>query len=93
MMTRFVLNGIGNVGVREKPIPLLESHDAITRTTAALICMSDIRTVVGDIGNRQGLTLGKCVAVNAIPPTCAAIGNAATAKRCRSADKCLAVSF
>ena len=40
-MKCFVMHGIGQVGMIEKPIPRAGSSDAIIRTTAALICTSD----------------------------------------------------
>ena len=57
-MKCFVMHGIGKVGVNEKPVPRPGPIDAIIRTTAALVCTSDIHTVAGAIGDRQGLTLG-----------------------------------
>jgi len=58
MMKCFVMRGIGKVAVMDKPIPRPGPLDAIIRTTAALICTSDTRTVAGAIGDRQDLTLG-----------------------------------
>lgn len=57
-MKCFVMNGIGSVGVCEKPIPRPGPNDAIVRTTVALICTSDTHTVAGALGDRRGLTLG-----------------------------------
>jgi threonine dehydrogenase-like Zn-dependent dehydrogenase len=57
-MKAFVMHGIGEVGVVEKPIPRAGPYDAIIRTTAALICTSDTHTVAGAIGPRKDLTLG-----------------------------------
>ncbi len=57
-MKAFVMHGIGEVGVIDKPIPRPGPHDAIVRTTAALICTSDTHTVAGAIGPRTDLTLG-----------------------------------
>ncbi len=57
-MRAFVMHGIGEVGVIEKPIPRAGPNDAIVRTTAALICTSDTHTVAGAIGPRTDLTLG-----------------------------------
>jgi threonine dehydrogenase-like Zn-dependent dehydrogenase len=57
-MRAFVMEGIGHVALREKPIPTPGPNDAIVRTTAALICTSDSHTVKGAIGDRHGLTLG-----------------------------------
>lgn len=57
-MKAFVMHGIGEVGVIDKPIPRPGPNDAILRTTAALICTSDTHTVAGAIGPRTDLTLG-----------------------------------
>jgi threonine dehydrogenase-like Zn-dependent dehydrogenase len=57
-MKAFVMHGIGEVGVIEKPIPRPGPNDAVIRTTAALICTSDTHTVAGAIGPRTDLTLG-----------------------------------
>jgi isopropanol dehydrogenase (NADP+) len=58
MMKAFVMHGIGKVGIMEKPIPQAGPNDAIIKTTAALICTSDVHTVHGAIGERENLTLG-----------------------------------
>ena len=58
MMKCFVMYGIGKVGLMDKPVPRAGPNDAIIRTTAALVCTSDVHTVAGAIGDRQGLTLG-----------------------------------
>ena len=57
-MKAFVMHGIGEVGIIDKPIPRPSPNDAILRTTAALICTSDTHTVAGAIGPRTDLTLG-----------------------------------
>ncbi len=57
-MKAFVMHGIGEVGVVDKPLPRPGPNDAIIRTTAALICTSDTHTVAGAIGPRSNLTLG-----------------------------------
>ncbi|MBA3966542.1 MAG: NAD(P)-dependent alcohol dehydrogenase [Nitrospirales bacterium] len=57
-MKAFVMKRIGEVGVMEKPIPDPGPNDAIVKTTAALVCTSDIHTVAGSIGQRGNLTLG-----------------------------------
>lgn len=57
-MKAFVMRGIGEVGIMDKPIPEPGPNDAIVRTTAALICTSDAHTVAGAIGDRHDLTLG-----------------------------------
>lgn len=58
MMKAFVMHGIGEVGIIDKPIPRPGPYDAVLRTTAALICTSDTHTVAGAIGPRKDLTLG-----------------------------------
>lgn len=57
-MKALVMEGIGHVAVRDKPVPEPGPNDAIVRTTAALVCTSDTHTVRGAIGDRHGLTLG-----------------------------------
>jgi threonine dehydrogenase-like Zn-dependent dehydrogenase len=58
MMKCFVMHSIGKVGMVEKPIPRPGPTDAVIRTTAALVCTSDVHTVAGAIGDRHELTLG-----------------------------------
>ena len=57
-MKAFVMKGIGDVGLMNKPVPEPGPNDAVIRTTAALICTSDTHTVSGAIGERKDLTLG-----------------------------------
>ena len=57
-MKAFVMQKLGSVGMMEKPIPDPGPNDAIVKTTAALICTSDVHTVDGAIGERTNLTLG-----------------------------------
>jgi threonine dehydrogenase-like Zn-dependent dehydrogenase len=57
-MKCFVMHGIGEVGVVEKPIPEPGPDGAVIKTTAALVCTSDTHTVAGAIGDRRDLTLG-----------------------------------
>jgi threonine dehydrogenase-like Zn-dependent dehydrogenase len=57
-MKSFVMQGVGSVAVVEKPLPQIGPRDALVRTTAALICTSDVHTVAGAIGERNNLTLG-----------------------------------
>src|SRR5690242_6592915 len=57
-MKAFVMRKLGSVGMMEKPIPDPGPNDAIVKTTAALICTSDVHTVDGAIGERTNLTLG-----------------------------------
>src|SRR5262249_50610887 len=45
-------------GLMEKRIPEIGPDDALVRTTAALICTSDVHTVAGAIGERRDMTLG-----------------------------------
>ncbi|MBX3332237.1 MAG: alcohol dehydrogenase catalytic domain-containing protein [Nitrospira sp.] len=57
-MRAFVMRKLDSVGMTEKPIPDPGPNDAIVKTTAALICTSDVHTVDGAIGERTNLTLG-----------------------------------
>ena len=57
-MRAFVMQGPGNVALVDKPIPSIGTADALVKTTAALVCTSDVHTVGGAIGERHGLTLG-----------------------------------
>lgn len=57
-MKAFVMREIGKVALVDKPIPEIGPNDALVRTTAALICTSDVRTVGGAIGPRTDRTLG-----------------------------------
>ncbi len=58
-MKAFVMHGIGRVGLMEKPVPQDPGpNDAIIKTTATLVCTSDVHTVHGAIGERKDLTLG-----------------------------------
>ncbi|HQY59209.1 MAG: NAD(P)-dependent alcohol dehydrogenase [Nitrospira sp.] len=57
-MNTFVMKKIGSVGMMEKPIADPGPNDAIVKTTAALVCTSDVHTVGGAIGERTNLTLG-----------------------------------
>lgn len=53
------MRGIGKVGIMEKPLPADPGpNDAIIKTTAALVCTSDVHTVHGAIGEKVDLTLG-----------------------------------
>jgi threonine dehydrogenase-like Zn-dependent dehydrogenase len=57
-MKAFVMREIGKVALMDKPIPTIGPNDALVRTTAALICTSDVHTVGGAIGPRTDRTLG-----------------------------------
>lgn len=48
----------GKVGIVEKPMPELGPNDAVIKTTASLICTSDIHTVRGVIAIPPGRVLG-----------------------------------
>src|SRR5712691_4251329 len=50
--------GIGKVGVIDKPIPEPGPNDAVVKTTASLICTSDVHTVRGVIPLPAGRVLG-----------------------------------
>ena len=57
-MRTFVMRRIGEVGWKEKAVPEPGPGDAVVRTTAALVCTSDVHTLHGAIGEREDLTLG-----------------------------------
>lgn len=57
-MRAFVIKGVGEVGVVEKPIPEPGPDEALVKTTAALVCTSDVHTVRGAIEVEAGRTLG-----------------------------------
>jgi threonine dehydrogenase-like Zn-dependent dehydrogenase len=57
-MKSFVIKKIGETEVVEKPIPEPGPEEAIVRTTAALICTSDVHTVKGALPVPDGRTLG-----------------------------------
>jgi isopropanol dehydrogenase (NADP+) len=57
-MRAFVIAGIGRTALVEKPIPEPGPEEAVVRTTAALVCTSDVHTVRGAIPVPAGRTLG-----------------------------------
>ena len=57
-MRAFVINGVGETAVVQKPIPEPGPEEAVVRTTAALICTSDVHTVKGAMPVEPGRTLG-----------------------------------
>ncbi len=57
-MKALVMEGLGKVSLVEKRIPRVGPDDALVRTTATLVCTSDIHTVSGALGVRHNLTLG-----------------------------------
>ena len=79
-MRAFVMHGIGKVGLTEKPIPEVGPNDSLIRTTAALICTSDVHTAGGAIGDRTELTLGH-EAVGIIEKLGAAVGGLSLGQR------------
>jgi threonine dehydrogenase-like Zn-dependent dehydrogenase len=57
-MKAFVMHGIENVEIMEKPVPEDPgSAGAIIKITRALVCRSDTHTLVGAIGDCKNLTL------------------------------------
>ena len=48
-MKALAFQGIGKVGIVDKPIPDVGPNDAVIKTTASLICTSDVHTVHGAI--------------------------------------------
>ncbi|HEY0639490.1 MAG TPA: NAD(P)-dependent alcohol dehydrogenase [Pseudonocardiaceae bacterium] len=57
-MRALVYLGPGKAGVVEKPVPVPGPTEAVVRTTAALICTSDVHTVRGAIEIPEGRGLG-----------------------------------
>lgn len=57
-MRAFVIKKVGETEVVEKPIPEPGPEEAIVRTTAALICTSDVHTVKGALPVPANRTLG-----------------------------------
>ena len=57
-MRAFIMKDIDRAELGEKPIPEPGPEDAVVRTTAALICTSDVHTVRGALGVPPGRTLG-----------------------------------
>lgn len=57
-MRAFTMTGIGETALVEKPIPEPGPEEAVVRTTAALVCTSDVHTVRGAIPIPFGRTLG-----------------------------------
>src|SRR6201991_1355891 len=57
-MRAFVIEEVGSTAVVEKPIPTPGPEEAIVRTTAALICTSDVHTVKGALPVPADRTLG-----------------------------------
>ena len=57
-MKALVFLEVGKVGIVEKPIPDPGPSDAVVKTTASLICTSDVHTVRGVIEIPSGRGLG-----------------------------------
>jgi isopropanol dehydrogenase (NADP+) len=57
-MRAFVIKQVGETEVVDKPIPQPGPEEAVVRTTAALICTSDVHTVRGALPVEPGRTLG-----------------------------------
>lgn len=57
-MRAFVIEAVGQTAVVDKPVPEPGPEEAIVRTTAALICTSDVHTVKGALPVPGGRTLG-----------------------------------
>jgi threonine dehydrogenase-like Zn-dependent dehydrogenase len=57
-MRAFVLKSVGDVGIIEKPLPVCGPNDAIVKTTASLICTSDVHNAKGVIPFPPNRALG-----------------------------------
>ncbi len=57
-MRVFAFLGINKVGIVERPIPEPGPDDAVIRTTASLVCTSDVHTVRGVLPVQPGRGLG-----------------------------------
>jgi isopropanol dehydrogenase (NADP+) len=57
-MRAFVFRAPGEVAIEEKPVPKPAPNEAVVRTTAALVCTSDVHTVKGAIPIEPNRTLG-----------------------------------
>ena len=57
-MGAFVMRRIGEAALTEKPIPEPGPNEAVIRTTAALVCTSDVHTVNRAIPVEPNVTLG-----------------------------------
>src|SRR4051794_1656630 len=58
VMRAFVMLEVGKTAVVEKPVPEPGPEEAVVRTTASLICTSDVHTVKGALPIENGRTLG-----------------------------------
>lgn len=57
-MKAFVMRGINDVALLERPIPEPGPNDAIIKTTLAMVCTSDVHTVAGGLGEIRDRVLG-----------------------------------
>jgi threonine dehydrogenase-like Zn-dependent dehydrogenase len=57
-MKTFTMLEVGKTAIVEKPIPTPGPTEALVRTTASLICTSDVHTVRGALPVENGRTLG-----------------------------------
>lgn len=57
-MQAFVMQGINEVAMVERPIPEPGPNDAIIKTTLAMVCTSDVHTVAGGLGEIKDRVLG-----------------------------------
>lgn len=57
-MKTFTMLDIGKTDIVEKPIPAPGPNEALVKTTASLICTSDVHTVKGALPVENGRTLG-----------------------------------
>jgi isopropanol dehydrogenase (NADP+) len=58
VMKTFTMLEVGKTAIVEKPVPTPGPNEALVRTTAALICTSDVHTVRGALPVDNGRTLG-----------------------------------
>src|SRR6476646_9723667 len=58
LMKTFTMLEVGKTAIVEKPIPTPGPNEALVRTTASLICTSDVHTVRGALPVEDGRTLG-----------------------------------
>ena len=57
-MRALIMKEIGQIAVVEKPIPEPGPEEAVVRTTAAMICTSDVHTIRGGLPVPPGRTIG-----------------------------------
>jgi len=57
-MKAFVMKGINEVAMVDRPIPEPGPNDAIIKTTLAMVCTSDVHTVAGGLGDIRDRVLG-----------------------------------